>query len=195
MTAKWQRLFGKDRKPRVQVRLGDRVEKLTSTQAHRFEDLLKSNAPSRPTEPSNPFDQSKYSIEEAAFRLMVEDEAILQLAASGSVDLYTSVAGLSGHWQQQAADGSVIDSPDVTLRSGLLALTRDACRRLAAHGRTRAASFEFKRLADPSATELDDETLSALSMWKENRVRFLAHEPRPVEASQIVLLAPLAVPA
>ncbi|MCG8369728.1 MAG: hypothetical protein MJA32_04340 [Proteobacteria bacterium] len=190
-SVQWRKIFGFSKKPTVKVRLGDRLEKLTDTQAYRFEELNQKNTGGRPAESRNPFEASRYSLEDAAFRLMVGDEAILQMAASGSVDLYTSVAGLVGCWRQEAIDGSVVDSPEVTLRSGYLALTLDGCRDLARRGQARVSRFEFKRLPDPSVTELDGETLAVLSTWDGDEVSFVAREPRTVEQDDTVLLAPL----
>ncbi len=193
-SVQWKKIFGYTKKPTVKVRLGDRLEKLTDTQAYRFEELNQKNTEERPTESRNPFEESRYSLEDAAFRRMVGEEAILEMAASGSIDLYTSVAGLAGCWRREAIDGSVIDSPEVTLRSGYLALTLDGCRDLATHGRTHASSFEFKRLPDPSVTDLDRATLAVLSTWDDSERSFVAREPKWVDKDDIVLLAPLAAP-
>lgn len=189
--AQWKKILGYTKKPTVQVRVGERLEHLTDTQAYRFEDLTQRKAENQAGASDNPFEQSRYSLDEAAFRLMTSGESILQTAAAGSIDLFAGVAGLTGRWRHQADKRSAMDSPEFTLRSGYLALTTSACEELAVQSGTRVSTFRFPELPDPSATGLDDETLGVLSTWRDNETWFLAREPHWVDRDSIVLLAPL----
>ena len=188
--AQWKKILGYTKKPSVQVRVGERLEHLTDTQAYRYENLVRRNGGGQPRASGNPFEQSRYPLGDAAFRLMISEEAILQKAAAGSLYLFTSVAGVTGHWRRQV-HGSSVDSPEQTLRSGYLALTTNACRELVAQGGTNVSTFLYPELPDPSATGLDDEILGVLSTWRHDKKWFLAREPQWADRDSVVLLAPL----
>ncbi len=191
---RWKSLLGGGKKPSVQVRVGDRLEALTTTQAHRFDELSRSQERPQKAADANPFEQQQYSLADAAFRLMTSESEILEAAAAGSMPLFADVGGLRGHWRREIAANDTVDSPQLTLRSGCLALPADACRELQTRGHALLTTFDYPRLAEPAATGLEAEVLAVLSTWRGSVIRFVASEPRQVTAETVVLLAPLARP-
>lgn len=189
----WRKIFGHTEKQKVRV--GAKLEELTDTQAYRFEELTHANAGDSKTANGNPLEQSRYSLDEAAFRLMISEEDVLQRAVSGAIALFTGVAGFTGRWRRVASNGSAVESSVLTLRSGYLALTVGACRELIRHGATSVSILEFPNLSDPATAELDDETLTVLSAWGKQKKSFCVSEPQRVDRSRIVLLAPLVAPS
>lgn len=178
-------------KPKVAVQVGPKVEEMTDTQAYRFVELTEANAGERRPANDNPFEQARYSLEDAAFRLMLGEDEILSRAVSGSIGLYASVAGLEGRWRQLGRPGETLESSTRTLRSGYLALTVASCKELALRGEARVSTFELPELPDPDKLELDGATLQELSAWGKQEKCFCVCEPQRVNRDDIVLMAPL----
>ncbi len=188
--SRWKHIFGQT-KPKVPVQVGDKAETMTVTQAYRFDELSEPGQEDAPPANQNPLDQSKYSLADAAFRLMVSEDDLLKRAASGVVKLYTNAAGLEGRWRRIGGDGKTLESSPRTLRCGYLELTALSCLELATHGGANVLVFELPNILDPSALELDAETLQELSAWGSEKKCFCVREPRRVSRDEIVLLAPL----
>ncbi len=189
--SRWKKIFGNYRKPTVKVQVGEKDEEMTDTQAFRFRELTQTATRDAPVMNGNPLEQSRYTLEQAAFRLMASEVDVLQRAASGSIGLYADVAGLEGRWRRLDRDGDTMESSLRALRSGYLGLTSHSCQELALTGGTNIYVFEFPDVSDLSVLDLDFETLQELSAWGSEKKCFCLREPRWLDRDSIVLLAPL----
>jgi hypothetical protein len=188
--SRWKKIFG-NRKPTVPVRVGDNAEEMTETQAYRFDELTQTDQQDARPVNDNPLDQSRYSLADAAFRLMTDEADLLQRAAANSIKLYTDVAGLAGRWRRMDGNGDAVESSLRTLRSGYLELSTLSCLDLASIGSTNVSVFELPDIFDPSTLELDAETLRDLSAWGSEKKCFCVTEPKRVSTDEVILLAPL----
>jgi len=103
------------------------------------------------------------------------------------------MSGAKGRWRRGANDsGSIVPSVQ-TLTSGYLALNSQSCNEMANFGSVNVLVLEFHRPSDPSAVDLDRETMAALSAWGDCEKYFCLREPLLVDRNKIVLLAPLPV--
>ena len=186
----WKKIFG-SRKPTVPVRVGDKAEEMTETQAYRFDELTQAGRQDARPVSDNPLDQSRYSLADAAFRLMTDEADLLQRAAANSIKLYTDVSGLAGRWRRIDGSGDAMESSLRTLRSGYLKLSTLSCLDLASIGSTNVSVFELPDIFDPSTLELDAETLQELSAWGREKKCFCVPEPKRVSTDEVILLAPL----
>ena len=191
----WKKIFGRA-EPKVALRVGDKVEEFTSTQAYRFKELKETGSRDPRTADGNPLEQSIYSLQEAALRLMTSEDTILERAAAGAINLFASVAGLRGRWRRLDDSGNKFESAFRTLRSGYLALPVHSCRELALTGCTKLTIYTYPELADPSGMKLDTETRQELSAWGDGKKTFCLSESMRLGTRDVVLLAPLtALPA
>jgi len=190
---RWKEIFGYAGIQKTRVRVGKKFEKMTGTQAHRFEELTQpKRADSQPDASTAPR-KTRYALAEASDRLNVSEERLLQEAASGSVKLYVDAGGLKGRWRRGANDSGSMVSSVQTLTSGYLALTSRSCSDMANFGSINVSVLEFRCPSDPSAVDLDRETMAALSAWGDCEKYFCLREPLWVDRNRIVLLAPLPV--
>lgn len=189
--SQWKKIFGLSRKPKVTVQVGSKAEEMTETQAYRFDELAQSNIQERKAPSDNPLEQSRYTLEEAAFRLMTGKGDILKQAGEGLVDLYVNAAGLSGRWRRIDGDSKATESSTRALRSGYLGLTALSCKELALRGHTDVLVFELPDIRDPSKLEFDAESLQELSAWGHGKKCFCVQQPLRVDREEVVLLAPL----
>jgi hypothetical protein len=173
------------------VQVSGKDAELTDTQAYRFDELTHTDKRTSQTVPVNPIEQPRYSLEDAAFRLMTSESVILQRATSGSIKLYASAAGLAGRWRRLDGNGNSMESSLRTLRSGYLGLTALSCKELELHGGAKVLVFEFPDNPDLSALDLDFETQQELSAWGTEKKCFCVSEPHWVDSDGVVLLAPL----
>lgn len=187
----WKRILGRSAKPQVPVLVDGKTAIMTDTQAYRFEELTDTGSRRQPAANLNPLEQSTYSLEDAAFRLMTTEADILERAASGSIRLYSNVEGLAGHWRRADASNVATESSLRTLRSGYLALPKGLCKELPQNSGVDVTAFEFPELADMSVLNIDHTTLQELSVWGTEKKYFCPAGPHRVERSDIVLLAPL----
>jgi len=187
--SRWKKIFGLAKKPTITVQVGDKAEDMTDTQAYRFEELTQTSAQELQVAGGNPLAQSRYSLEDTAFRLMTDEADILQRAAGGSIRLYANAAGLAGRWRRLDGDGGTIESSLRTLRSGYLELTIPACKELALRGGTNVMILALPSISNPSALNLDVETLQELSAWGGGKKCFCLSKPRRFSHTEIVLLA------
>ncbi len=188
---RWKDVFGKSEKPKMTVRTRDSFEELTDTQAYRFEELTNTSDGVRLWENENPFDQSRYSLGDAAFRLMTTELDVLGRAASGAINLFVPVDGLAGRWQYLAPDGRATTSSGMVLRSGYLALTIVACEKLAELDNIEVGMLVFPKLADPAAFGFDGETQAVLSTSGNKRISFCLTTSRKIDRDGVVIMAPL----
>ena len=190
-TSQYKKILRHIIKPKVSVKVGRKVAEMTDTQAYRFAELSQGDAELQQEPEGNPFEQLRYSLEEAAFRLMIDEDEILRRAASGTIGLYVNAAGFEGRWRRLDASGNVRESSMRTLRCGYLALTELSCRDLASNDNTRILLAELPASPVDAGLELDGETLQELSAWGGEKKCFCLHETRTVSRSDIALLAPL----
>lgn len=178
-------------KQKMRVWVGEKYEDMTRTQAYRFEELTQSTRPDPQLDASTAPRKTRYALAEVSDRLNVSEEHLLQQAASGSVNLYVNAGGLKGRWRRGASDGGSIVSSVQTLISGYVALTSRSCSEMANYGSINVSVLEFRCPSDPSAVDLDRETMATLSAWGDCDKYFCLREPLWVDRNKIVLLAPL----
>ncbi len=190
-TGSWMKILGNTGKQKVLVRVGEKMEQLTETQSYRFVELTKTEASKNDASSVNPLDDLRYGLEDAAFRLMISEDELLQRAAAGTIRLYSDASGLTGRWQRGQVDIDAVRSSARLLKSGFLALSVDACAELANKGRARVTVFELPASANPAGTNVDQETLQALSAWGHGNKQFQPQEPVEIDRNDVVLLSPL----
>lgn len=190
-SGRWKKIFGLSKKPTVEVQVGDTAHLMTETQAYRFDELAQTANRSRDAANDNPLEASRYSLGEAAFRLMVGEAELLQQAAAGSIRLYIDAAGLSGRWRRIDSKGEVIESAPKRLGSGFLSLSIASSKELALQGGADLSLLELPDVPDPAALNLDGETLLELTGWGKEKKVFLLTESRRIDRTAVVLLAPL----
>ncbi len=188
--AQWKKILGHAEKEKVQVKVGPRVEELTVTQSYRFNQLSK-RWEEEPAPVENPFEQSRYTLAEAAFRMLQSETRILEKAASGSLVVYINASGLQGCWQRETSAGDAARTSPQTLISGYLALTAESCRALLQGPGTTLAVLEYRRPPDPAAADFDASQAAALDAWGTGRKLFCLTEPLYVDRKNVVLMAPL----
>lgn len=185
----WKNIFGYREK--VAVDVGGRTELLTETQSYRFSEIAEQkDVPSRASY-SNPLEDARLTLRDAAFRLMISEDEVLAKAAAGELHLHIDVAGTSGHWCRRDQQGNVSQSSVATIRSGWLRLRSRACADLAKHGRAIVRTLDLCRTADASQTALDDNTLANLRAWGAGEKQFSPLHPLTIERDMVVLLPPL----
>ena len=188
----WKRILGPTGKQKVLVSVGGKNARMTETQSYRFSELKEQRDAGSPAAIDNPLEESRYRLEDASFRLLISEDQLLQKAAAGSVRLYTNAEGLTGRWQR-GGDAGAEQSSFRTLKSGFLALTTKSCGELMNKGVTSVSVLCFYDMADPAATNIDDDTLATLNAWGRGRKQFCLREPILVDRDKVVLLGPLLV--
>lgn len=186
----WKTIFGPPEKERVVVQVGKSDVEMTDTQAYRFEELQNTRQATGPSRTRNVFEQQRYTVEEAAFRLMYSEDALLKKAADGKLRVFINVAGQRGRWRSYGG-GNSRESSEQTLRSGYLALTANTCLDLLENTASKVTILEYVRPADPSALELDSGVLAAFSSWGAGNRFFCLQSPVSVGRDDLVLMAPL----
>ncbi len=186
----WKNIFG--HREKVAVKVGAKTEMLTDTQSFRFSEISETrDAPMRPTY-RNPLDNTRYSLEDAAFRLMISADEVLARAAAGGLRLYVDVAGKSGHWARRDVEGNVSQSSVSTISRGLLKLRTKACHDLAKHGRAVVRTLDLCRTNGLTTADLDNDTLANLRAWGPGDKQFFPLHPLTIERDTVILLPPLA---
>ncbi len=189
--SQWRKILGHTEKPKVRVQVSGKAEVMTDTQSIRFEELTQKRDAGKPAVARNPLEESTYGLEDASFRLMITEDQLLQKAAAGSIDLYVDAAGLPGHWQHDEAASEILQTPAKMLKSGLLALDQKSCQELAVTGITRVSTLDFRSAADPTALNIDPDTLATLLTWGSGNRRFCLSKPVQVSRGDVLLLSPL----
>lgn len=187
---RWKNIFG--HREKVAVKVGAKTELLTNTQKFRFNEIREvRGAPLRRTY-RNPLDDTRYGLDDAAFRLMITTDEVLARAAAGGLRLYVDVAGKSGHWARRDVEGNVSQSSVSTIRSGLLKLRSRACEDIARHGRAVVRTLDLCRTNGFTTAGLDDDTLANLRAWGPGDKQFFPLHPLTIRRDSVVLLPPLA---
>ena len=186
----WKKILGHAKKPKTRVEVSGKSEVMTITQSFRFEELTKRRDTGTPVADRNPLEESKYGLEDAAFRLMITEDQLVGKAATGAISLFVDAAGLPGHWQHSDAAGEILRSPEQVLTSGLLALNQKSCQELAVAGIAHVSALDFSSTSDPSALNIDPHTLATLLTRGGNR-RFHLRETLCVGRGEVLLLSPL----
>ncbi len=190
-SGQWKEIFRNTGKQKNPVRVGEKYEEMTGTQAYRFEELTQSRRLDLQRDVSTAPGKVLYTLTEASRRLNISENYLLQKAASGSVNFYLNAGGLKGCWRRGATDcGSIVSSVQI-LTSGYLALTSRSCKKMAKFGNISVLVLEFRCPSDPAAVDLDRETMAALSAWGDCDKYFCLPEPLRVDRNKIVLFAPL----
>ncbi len=187
---RWKSIFR--HREKVAVKVGGKTELLTNTQSFRLNEISEArDAPPRPAY-RNPLDDTRYRLEDAAFRLMISEDEVLSRAAVGGLRLYVDVAGKSGHWARRDLEGNVSQSSVSTIRTGLLKLRSKACDDLAKHGRAVVRTLDLCRTNGLTTAGLDDDTLANLRAWGAGDKQFFPLHPISIERDTVILLPPLA---
>ena len=189
--SQWKKVLGHTGKQKVLVEVSGKSEEMTDTQSIRFEELTKKRDAGASIADRNPLEDLTYGLKDASFRLMITEIQLLQKAATGSIRLYVDAADLSGHWERSDAAGNNLESPVKMLQSGLLAMDRKACRELAVADMTHVSTLDFLRTADPTALNIDPDTLATLLTWESGNQRFRLINPLRVSRDEVLLLSPL----
>ena len=185
----WKNIFGY--KEKVAVSVGGRTELLTQTQSYRFSEISEqTDAPPRPSY-CNPLEDARYTLCDAAFRLMISEDEVLAKASADGMRLYVDVAGMSGHWCRRDEDGIVSQSAVTTISAGWLKLRTKACEDLSKHGRAIIRTLDLCEVADASQTGLDVNTLANLRAWGPGQKLFFPLHPLTIERDMVVLLPPV----
>lgn len=137
-------------KPVEEVQITGRYEKMTSTQACRYQELSNLRLAAAQRRRAAPLpDKPYYSLAEAGTRLSMSEQRLLERAGRGDVRCYTNVAGLEGKWQPAPpANG--------TNRAQWLAVPVDACRDIASYGSANVAVLELRAEHETAKYELDE---------------------------------------
>lgn len=189
--SRWKKIFGLSKKPKVEVQVGEEAHMMTETQAYRFDELAQTGSQNRVAANDNPLEESRYSLEDAAFRLMVDEAELLQKAALGSIRLYVDAAGLDGRWRRIDGNGDVIESSSRHLGSGYLSLSIASCKELALQGEANISLLELPDDADTATLNLDRETLLEMTGWGDEKKCFCLPAPRRLGAAAVFMLPPL----
>lgn len=185
----WKNIFG--HREKVAVNVGGKTELLTDTQSFRFSELTEQkDVPPRPSY-SNPLEDTRYQLRDAAFRLMISEDEVLAKVVAGDLSLYADVAGTSGHWCRRDQAGNVSQSSVATIHSGLLKLRFRACEDLAKHGRAIVRTLDLCQTDDVLQTGIDNNTLANLRAWGVGEKQFTPLHPLTIERDMVVLLPPL----
>lgn len=185
----WKNIFG--HREKVAVEVSGKTELLTNTQSFRFSEISKTRGSSTRPFYRNPLEDACYHLKDAAFRLMISEDEVLEKAALGNLHLYVDVAGMSGHWCRCDQEGNVSQSSVTTIRSGRLKLRAKACTDLAKHGRAIVRTLDLCRSCDSSQAGIDENTLENLRAWGPGEKQFFPLHPLTVERDMVVLLPPL----
>ena len=188
--ARWKKILGHSEKQKVLVEVSGKTEVMTDTQSYRFEELTSSRDTEKVAADRNPLDDPHYKLQDAAFRLMITEDELLQKAAAGSIFLYVDSAGLQGHWRRRNAAGEIHESALKVSKSGLLALDQKTCKELATSGKAQVSSLHFRPRSDLSILNFDQETLATLIAWGGNR-QFCLQDPMQISRDEVLLLPPL----
>ena len=186
----WKKIFLPETKEKVQVLVGSKEEQLTTTQSYRFDQLQKSREADH-ERPANPFEESRYSLAEAAFRLMISEQDVLTKASTGELRLYADASGRQGCWQHLVAGRVAEQSSLQTLARGYLALAFPDCKKLEKLGHADLTVLELPSSQKLAAAGLDKRRIEELRPWGEGKVVYRLREPMRIETGDVVLLPPL----
>ncbi len=186
-----KKILGQTEKSTVRVEVSGKYEELTDTQSIRFEELAKIRGTETPSADRNPLEESEYSLEDAALRLMATEDELIGKAAAGSIILYADATGLSGHWQHRDTGGEIHRSAEEVMKSGLLALEKSACQQLANADSIDVTVLDYHSRSDPTTLKFDSRTLTRLVTSGPGSRRFFLRDPLQITRGDVLLLPPL----
>ncbi len=150
---KWIKILAHVESPRVSVQVGDKLERLTDTQACRLEQITgRHSLPNVAARCSLAIPSDDLcSLIEASFLSGVSERALIEAAATERIDLYVDIAGLELRRQEAAAAD---DKPPEynAMTSGYLAITAESCRDISKSGTTRTSSLVLPADVDGART-------------------------------------------
>lgn len=184
-------IFGLTDRERVTVRVDGAKVDMTNTQAYRFEELQKTRETLAPSSGGSVFDAPRYSLEDAAFRLMVDEQSLLQKAAAGNLRLYVDISGIAGQWRSYGADGKAMESAPLSMQSGFLALPVKSCTALLENGSAEVTVLEY--VAGSDSLDLHADVHAIFASWGQGNRFFCLTSPTRIKASDVFLMAPLKV--
>lgn len=185
----WKSIFSQ--KEKVVVDVGGKPHSMTHTQKFRFEQLKKSERELNAKTYRNPFEDSRYSLDDAAFRLMIDPSELLRKAAAGKYPVYVDVGGVTGMWRRREPNGTISESEAATIQSGVLRLRRDTIQALHSDDGTQVRVLDYCDEAANSDERLDDFTLENLRGWGPGKKQFFPAAPMIIDRSVLILLPPL----
>ncbi len=185
----WKNIFG--HKEKVVVDVGGRPHAMTHTQKFRFEELRESQRELNANDYKNPLEDSRYSLDDAAFRLMLDPSQVLEIAITGRYRIYVDASGLTGIWRRREVNGTVSQSEVGTIQSGVLKLRRRSIRELVDADSAQVDVFDYCSRAATTDERLDNATLSNLQGWGPGDKQFFPVAPMVVDRDSLILLPPL----
>ncbi len=185
-----KRFFAQAKKT-VPIKVGSKLMQFTTTQAVRLGQLADRRRDAANDGAANVLEQPRYSLEDAAFRLLQAEDILLAEASDGKRRLYVSIADLKGRWMCRTDAGEVLQSSVQTPTGGYLALMEKDVRALAAHGVCGVTLLEMILPPDPQSADLSRGILTALSAWGDAKKVFRLEETLQVDRSKVFLMAPL----
>ncbi len=186
------RKFFAQAKKTVPIKIGNKLMQFTTTQAVRLGELADRRRDAAEGGPAQGLDQSRYSLEDAAFRLLQSEDMLLAQAADGKQVLYVDVSGLQGRWMCRNAEGEVLQSNVQALDRGFLALIDKDAKTLHQQGHCDVSIVELVLPPDAAVANIPRDVMTALQAWGDARKAFRLEAPLRVERSAVVLMAPLA---
>lgn len=185
------RRFFAQAKKTVPIKVGNKLMQFTATQAIRLGSLADRHRNLDTETPANSIEKNRYSLEDAAFRLLVSEEQLLQEAVDGHRVLYVDASDATGRWMCRQTDEQVLQSGTQTLSCGFLAVLQKDVGAVARNGICGASLLELIPPPDLDALELPKATLSALSVWGDAKKVFRLEEPLQIDRTKLYFLAPL----
>ncbi len=182
-------IFGQ--KEKVVVDVGGTPHAMTHTQKFRFEELKESQRELNANAYKNPLEDSRYSLDDAAFRLMLSPDEVLDKAIVGKYRVYVDVSDVTGEWRRRELNGTVSQSEASTIRSGILRLRRKSLQALKDGGSAQVRVLEYCTRAAHTDQRLDNFTLANLQGWGPGDKQFFPVTPMVVDRSMLLLLPPL----
>ena len=185
----WKNIFSP--KEKVVVDVGGKPHAMTHTQKFRFEELKESQRELNVNAYKNPLDDSRYTLDDAAFRLMMDPTEVLEKAIAGKYRIYVDASEVTGTWRRRELDGTVSQSEVVTIQSGVLRLRKKSIQALIDADCTQVSVFDYCTIAANTDERLDNYTLENLQGWGPGDKQFFPVAPMAVDRSMLFLLPPL----
>ena len=185
----WKSIFSQ--KEKVVVDVGGKPHAMTHTQKFRFEELKESQRELNAKAYKNPLEDSRYTLDDAAFRLMLDPTEVLGKAVAGKYRLYVDASGVTGTWRRRELNGTISQSEVATIESGVLRLRRKSIQALVDGHSTQIEVLDYCGKAARTDQRLDNFTLANLQGWGPGDKQFFPVAPMVVDRSMLILLPPL----
>lgn len=182
-------IFGQ--KEKVVVDVGGESHAMTHTQKFRFEELRESQRELDSRTYRNPLEDRRYTLDDAAFRLMLSPDELLDKAIAGKYRVYVDASGATGTWRRREPNGAVTQSEVGTIRSGVLRLRKKSLHVLKDASSTQVAVLDYCDRAANTDERLDNHTFANLQGWGPGDKQFFPIAPMVVDRGMLILLPPL----